>query len=507
MQPGSAATPIARSTCSATPAPHAPDRSLSARIDLLQGFVEMRRGPVTNGYRLTMSAADEIARTDPALAVTMLAEAVLACVFSGDRQAMLAAAEQAVSIAEQHESRAADFFAAMAHGMALVADGAGDTGAAAVHRAVALLEQSGELLDDPRSLVWGAFGPLWLREADAGRALIVQLSERARSQAAIGALPTLLANLGRDQATTDRWPAAEASYDEAIRLSRETGQRADLAASLAGLAWLEARQGREAACRAHAAEAAELSDELGLRLFSAWSQQALGDLELGLARPDAAVGHHEEQAQTLHASGIADVDVSPAPELVDAYLRLGRREDAEATAASFAPEAAAKGQPWALARAARASAMVADPGAGEGLFEQALEYHARTPDVFETARTRLAYGAHLRRARQRVRAREQLRAALDAFERLGARSWADQAAAELAATGETARRRDASTLDELTPQELQIAHLLAAGRTTREAAAAIFLSPKTIEYHLRNVYRKLGINSRDELAAAFAAED
>jgi DNA-binding CsgD family transcriptional regulator len=119
----------------------------------------------------------------------------------------------------------------------------------------------------------------------------------------------------------------------------------------------------------------------------------------------------------------------------------------------------------------------------------------------------LAYGAHLRRARRRVRAREQLRAALEAFECLGARSWADQADAELAATGETARRRDASTRDELTPQELQIAHLLAQGRTTREAAAAIFLSPKTVEYHLRNVYRKLGINSREELAAAFATPD
>jgi DNA-binding CsgD family transcriptional regulator len=102
-----------------------------------------------------------------------------------------------------------------------------------------------------------------------------------------------------------------------------------------------------------------------------------------------------------------------------------------------------------------------------------------------------------------VRAREQLRAAHASFDRLGASLWADQAAAELAATGETARRRDATTLDQLTPQELQIALLLAAGRTTREAAAAIFLSPKTVEYHLHNVYRKLGIRSREELAATF----
>jgi len=101
-------------------------------------------------------------------------------------------------------------------------------------------------------------------------------------------------------------------------------------------------------------------------------------------------------------------------------------------------------------------------------------------------------------------AREQLRAALDTFERLDARPWAERARAELAASGETVRRRDPITIDELTPQELQISVLLAVGKTTRETAAALFLSPKTIEYHLRHVYQKLDIHSRDELADALA---
>jgi DNA-binding CsgD family transcriptional regulator len=105
-----------------------------------------------------------------------------------------------------------------------------------------------------------------------------------------------------------------------------------------------------------------------------------------------------------------------------------------------------------------------------------------------------------------VRSRVELRAALATFERLGATPWAEQARAELEATGEKARRRDISTRDALTPQELQIAHMLAAGRTTREAAAALFLSPKTIEYHLRHVYRKLAVSSRGELAAALTPE-
>ncbi len=194
--------------------------------------------------------------------------------------------------------------------------------------------------------------------------------------------------------------------------------------------------------------------------------------------------------------------MSPGPALVDAYLRLGRLDDAVAAAEGYASRARAKGQPWALARSARSTALVADDF--EPAFAEALSWHEQTPDAFETARTRLAYGGRLRRARQRVRAREQLRGALETFDRLGPSPWADAAGAELAATGETARRRDPATLGDLTPQELQIALLLAGGKTTREAAAAVFLSPKTIEYHLRSVYRKLNVNSRQALAEALS---
>jgi DNA-binding CsgD family transcriptional regulator len=148
--------------------------------------------------------------------------------------------------------------------------------------------------------------------------------------------------------------------------------------------------------------------------------------------------------------------------------------------------------------------LLADGSSAE-LFTGALAEHARTPDVFETARTRLAYGESLRRDRQRIEAREQLRAALAIFERVGADPWAERARTELAASGERVRRRDPSTRDELTAQELRIALLLAGGRSTREAAAALFLSPKTVEYHLRNVYMKLEIHSRGELAEALEA--
>jgi DNA-binding CsgD family transcriptional regulator len=147
-----------------------------------------------------------------------------------------------------------------------------------------------------------------------------------------------------------------------------------------------------------------------------------------------------------------------------------------------------------------------DPAERTSLFERALELHSGSLDLFEEARTRLAYGAALRRSRSRVAARPQLRLALDAFERLGARPWADLAASEFDATGEKVRRGSEGYLGVLTSQEIRIARMLSDGRTTKETAAALFLSPKTVEYHLRHVYQKLHVGSRDELRAAMTME-
>jgi DNA-binding CsgD family transcriptional regulator len=480
------------------------DSRVLARIDQLRGHLLLRCGPVGDGYRLLAAAAERVAEPEPELAVVMLAESVQGAFYAGHTAAMVAAAARAVEVAEATDSPRAGFFAHMASAMALVADGEGEDGARHARRAVAILQESDELRDDPRLVTWATFGPMWLREADAGRDLIERASDQTRARGAAGNLPIILQHLARDQATTDRWAAAEANLDEAIRLAEETGQRSELAAALAGLAWLQARQGQEDACRRHADRAAALCDELGMGTYGVWAIQAVGDLELGLGRPTASVVHHEAQAEAMRERGIADVDLSPAPELVDAYLRLGRSDEAAEVASAYAAAAEAKGQPWALARAARCHGMLTEAGDWEEAFEEAIQLHDRTLDVFEEARTRLAFGARLRREQQRSRSRTELRAAFHAFERLGARPWADQARSELAATGETARRRDPSTLDDLTPQEFQIARMLAGGMTTREAAAAAFLSPKTIEYHLRNTYRKLGIRTREELATAMA---
>lgn len=190
---------------------------------------------------------------------------------------------------------------------------------------------------------------------------------------------------------------------------------------------------------------------------------------------------------------------------MEADAQTGSTRALDGLATAYAERAERKGQPWAMARAARTLGWLAAPNELDQWFGTALTRHERTLDDFETARTRLAYGARLRRARRRVDARPQLQTALDTFNRLGARPWADTAARELAATGVTVTRPGDNPASRLTPRELQIALLLAEGRTTREAAAALFLSPKTVEYHLRHVYLKLDLKSRAALAPVLGA--
>ncbi len=483
---------------------YAPAGDLAIAIEHLRGHIAVHRGPVGTGREILLAAAERAAPADPERAVVMLAEATYASFFAGDAATMRLAAQRAAAVAPPEPTGRIAFFTLMARGMALIFAGEDEPGAPAVRAAVELLEGLDELREDPRLLAWAAMGSIWLREADTGRALAYRALEAARRKSAVGTLPFVLIHVAIDQAATDRWAEAQAGFHEAIGLAREIGQHIDLAFGLAFLARLDARQGRSQQCGAHAAEALRLSRELGLGACEVWAIAALGDLELGLSRPDAALAHYEQQLAVLRARGIADADPSPLPELTEIYLRLGRAEEAAKAAAEFERDANAKAQPWALARAARCRGLLAGEGEADVHFETALGLHGQTADAFETARTHLAYGARLRRDRQRVRARAQLRAAVDIFDRLGAGPWAETARAELAATGETARRRDVSTLSDLTPQELQIALSLAEGRTTRETAAILFLSPKTVEYHLRNVYRKLGIGSRGELKAAMA---
>jgi DNA-binding CsgD family transcriptional regulator len=467
----------------------------------LRAAITARTGSLSESRDILRAAIRESPDADHR--VRLLADAVHACFYLGDATAGLELAVEIEALLAQVTSPYSRGLAQVAAGVARIL--ANDGGAEQIRTAIEVLGSSGPLRVDQRRLPWLMIAPMFLRDRDTGDDLRQAVLE-LRAEAAVGALPFLLFHVARDEATTDQWVRAEATYDEAVRLARETGQDTELAMCLAGSAWLQARLGREEQCRDLVAESLPLCRGRDIHLGRVWSLLALGELELGLGDTDAALAHFQEVDELLDDLGLADPDLSPGPELADVLVRLGRREDARRIARRYRTAAAGKGQPWALARAERTDGMLGPDGDLDGNFLGALEHHAHTLDVFETARTRLAYGERLRRARRRVDARPQLRAALTTFEELGAVRWADHAAAELEATGESIRRREPSGVQTLTPQELQVSLLLAERRTTREVAAALFLSPKTVEYHLRKVYTKLGIRSRTELAERVLSE-
>jgi len=188
-------------------------------------------------------------------------------------------------------------------------------------------------------------------------------------------------------------------------------------------------------------------------------------------------------------------------ELIEAGVRAARAEQAAAALDRLGERTQAAGTEWALGIDARCRALVHDD---EALHRESIERLGRSRAVLELGRSRLLYGEWLRRENRRTDAREQLRAAHESFSRMGAEAFAERARRELLATGETARRITPDTRDALTPQEIQVARLARDGHTNPEIGAQLFISPRTVEYHLRKVFRKLDVSTRKELRAALA---
>ena len=479
---------------------------LRVDIDSLSGHIAMRRGAMADGLRLLVGAADAIEPVDRRKAIRIIGDASVSSMGAGHPADIQAIARKGLDLLRADDPPELAIFAHVPFAAAAVMAGQGSDGPKHLLESLPLFQQIPPDSADPLLLMCAAITGLFLRDAEAGRDLVERALTVAREQAPTAALPAMLFLLGRDAAASDRWQVARAQYEESERVAHETTQIRWVAGSVAGLAWLSALEGRADECRSRAAEAIELSDQYGLGFYKAWAMVALGQLELGAGRADAALGHLVACDEFLRSVEINDPDLSPAPDIVDALIRLGRLTEAREVAERYEPAARVKGLPFALARAARARALVAADNAYAEEYETALRHHDATPDVFERARTQLYFGERLRRSRRRVDARKQLRAALKAFDQLGAAPWAERAMTELQASGETARVRDESHRQQLTPQELQVALTLAEGVTTREAAARLYLSPKTVEYHLRHVYDKLEIRSRDELRSALHAE-
>jgi ATP/maltotriose-dependent transcriptional regulator MalT len=226
-------------------------------------------------------------------------------------------------------------------------------------------------------------------------------------------------------------------------------------------------------------------------------RRALGQLALAWGHPEETI-EHLEALWALHPNSQRGIALAIVPDMVEGAVRAGRPQLAREWLLRLPPIHDGSSAE-ARALVIRSKALLAEAAEADGLFQEALRLFATTERALEQARTALLYGEHLRRERRRVAAREHLRNALEAFERLGAVPWAERARSELRASGETARKREVGNFDQLTRQELQVARLVAQGASNREAAPQLFISQRTVDHHLRSIFQKLAISSRTEL--------
>jgi DNA-binding CsgD family transcriptional regulator len=264
--------------------------------------------------------------------------------------------------------------------------------------------------------------------------------------------------------------------------------------ALAGLRGDEALLSR----LAEAAEAEATSRGEGAVLT--YTEHSRAILYNGLGRYDSAL----PVAESAGSRDELGASVRSLPELVEAATRCGKIEVAVDALERLTERTQATGTQWALGLEARSRALVSFGGETEELYLEAIDRLSRCRVAPERARAHLLYGEWLRRAGRRVDARQQLRTAHDMLAGIGMGAFADRARRELAATGEKVRRHRPESRDELTAQEAQIAQLARNGNSNPEIAAQLFLSPRTVEWHLRKVFGKLGISSRRELDAALS---
>lgn len=341
----------------------------------------------------------------------------------------------------------------------------------------------------------------------AARTLMTTAVDTARRSDALGVLPFRTGQLAWIEFLNGRWHRALALGHETLELARETGWTNLVPLALANLCRIEGGLGRAQDCRDHAAAARDTAAEAGTPPYLAYADYGLGLLALGAQQLDRASELLEGVARAAAEFGLADTPLLPwASLLAEIRARRGERDGAHELLEAMTGDRAGSLPPTAGAVAARCRALL-EPLRFEEHLRDALALHEQSAVPFEQARTELCFGVLLRRHHRPAEAREWLSSAHLAFGEHGATTWAQQAAAELRTLGVRSRSQPPAGSVSLTPQELQVALAVGDGLTNREVAAKLYLSVKTVEFHLSNVYRKLGVSRRAALAGRLARMD
>jgi DNA-binding CsgD family transcriptional regulator len=494
-----AAAPDAASALLATAELGRLDELQRARLERLRAQIAFARRRGSDDPPLLLGAARRLEPLDTALARETYLDAVGAAIFAGRLSG--AAGIREVSEAAREAPAAPD----PPRAIDLLLDGLATrftegyvAGVPPLRRALEAFRRDDGRTEEDRRWLWLACrvaedlweDGLWHELAARGVAL-------AREAGALSVLPIALTYRGGVHVHFGEFADASALIEEADAITEATGTARLMYTSLVVAAW----RGREAEAleliEAGIAHATARGEGRGISLAeyaAAVLHNAHGRYDIALAAARRACEHED---LGLFAWGLT--------ELLEAAARSGRPELATAGLGRLVEQTCATRTEWALGIEARSRALLSDGDAADALYREAIERLGHCRIAVQLARAHLVYGEWLRRESRRLNAREQLRAAYETFSRIGAEAFAERARRELVATGETVRKRTVNTRDDLTPHEAQIARLAAEGRTNPEIGAELFISPRTVEYHLHKVFAKLGITSRRELRHALPA--
>jgi DNA-binding CsgD family transcriptional regulator len=465
-----------------------------AQVDLLRGQISFDSSRGSEAPPLLLKAAKRLEPVDPGLAREIYLDAVAAAIFAGRlfNDYGLREIAQAVRAAPS-PSRPARGPQLLLEGFTLLVTDGYRAGVPVLNHALSAFRGDEVSAEEGLRWLWvacTAAGLVW--DFDAWDVLSGRLVRLARDAGALSALPFALNSRGGLHLVEGNPILADSLAKEAAAVNEATGSSIAPYAAVA----LVAFRGREA-------EASELIEETRVEVlrrgegagltFVVWASAVLYN---GLGRYEDALA---AAVQAREDSNAAWFRTWGLVELVEAAARCGKHELAVDALDRLSQTTSASGTDWALGVQARSRALLTEGDAAEPLYRQAIEALERTRVRVELARAHLLYGEWLRRERRRLDAREQLRTAHTLFTEFGMEAFAERARVELEATGEHARKRTVETRDDLTPQEAQISRLAADGATNQEIAAQLFISPSTVDYHLRKAFRKLGVKSRHQL--------